>query len=149
VSTDNGPHRSKGFSLIELLIVVAVIGIIAAIAVPSLQSSRKAANEAAAIAHLRSWTSAQELYFQRFGVYADEHRLLEEQGLAGEADPNRLGYSFSLGNPGVLDQWWGRAGPIMEAVTGDRFFYIDQTGVIRWSLGGEAGSESFPLGYSE
>ena len=53
---------NAGFSLIELLIVVTIIGIIPSIAIPSLLRSKAAANEAVAIGYMRSWTAAQELY---------------------------------------------------------------------------------------
>ncbi|MFQ5739541.1 MAG: prepilin-type N-terminal cleavage/methylation domain-containing protein [Acidobacteriota bacterium] len=138
---------SSGFSLIELLVVIAVIAIVAAIAVPSLSQSKKAANEAAAISYMRIWTSAQELYRMKFGVYADADNQLVAEGLIGVEQGDRLGYIFSLDNPpGSLYTWWGQGRPEDPGVTGDRYFFLDSTGVMRWSRGGAADSSSPPLG---
>ncbi|MGZ4840584.1 MAG: prepilin-type N-terminal cleavage/methylation domain-containing protein [Candidatus Angelobacter sp.] len=66
-------NASRGFSLIELLIVVAIILIIAAIAVPNLLRSRMAANQAAAVATLRNINNSQATYVSEFSQvgYAD------------------------------------------------------------------------------
>ena len=138
--------HSRGFSLLELLIVVAVLAIIAAMAVPSLMSSRKAAFEAAAIAYIRTWSSAQEIYYNLHSCYADDDGQLLAAGLIGNPDPDRMGYNFSIDNPsGSRTQWWGTASPSDPGVTGDRYFFIDHTGLIRWSVGGPANVGSPPL----
>ena len=92
--------NDQGFSLLELLIVVAIIMIIAMVAVPSLLRSRQAANEVSAVAHLRNITTAQISYSYRTdGVYADFVDLYN-QGLLdnrwNSATPTISGYQFDM-----------------------------------------------------
>ncbi len=136
-----------GFSLIELLIVVSIIAIVASIAIPNLLQSKAAANEAAAIAYLRSWTTAQELYLVRFGAYADWDNQLFDAGLISvKPTADSHGYTFSLDNPsGSQTTWWGKGWPNTPGTTGNRWFFIDQSGVIRFSTTGNATANDSPL----
>lgn len=136
-----------GYSLIELLIVVAVIGVIASMVIPNLLQSRTAANETVAIGYMRSWCVAQELYHMRHGFYADADNQLFDEGLIdGHASADSHGYNCSIDN-GFNSRyaWWGTGRPDVSAQTGNRLLFIDQTGVIRWSTPGEANSNSSPL----
>ncbi len=109
-------NRQKGFSLIELLIVVAIILIIAAIAIPNLLRSKMAANEASAVASLRSIFTAQATYNSMYGVHnAASLALLGTPAggatntctNAGLLDPiltagTKSGYQFPTGGGGVF-----------------------------------------------
>ncbi|MFC1594572.1 prepilin-type N-terminal cleavage/methylation domain-containing protein, partial [Candidatus Omnitrophota bacterium] len=62
-------HKAKGFTLIEIMIVVAIIAVLAAIAVPNMLRARKRGNEVCAQTILKMVASAMEMYLDRFDVY--------------------------------------------------------------------------------
>jgi type IV pilus assembly protein PilA len=133
--------NQKGFSLIELLVVVIIIAIIAAIAIPSLLASRRAANESSAIGSLRTISSAQHTYLATNGsgatppTYAAALTDLSGDGLIDTAlsSGSKSGYDFTL-TPGAgasaSSLYCVSADPTTPGTSGDRFFGTNQTGMI-------------------
>ena len=140
-------RMERGFSLIELLIVVAIILIIAAIAIPNLLSARIQANESSAVGTLRTLNTAQQNYQIIYGTYADT--LAKLGGNAQAPTPARsglvdwvigcmaqpcpkAGFNFEIVNPvgaPVVTAYSLTAVP-MDVTTGRRSFCSDQLSVI-------------------
>src|SRR2546423_8387596 len=148
--------NQTGFSLIELLIVVAIIGIIAAIAVPNLLSSRRAANEGSAIGSVRSLNTAEAEYFTTNGQNLNYGTLanLNTNGLIDNvlSGGTKSGYVFAVPNivaaaAGVAAQYDVTATPAaFNALTGTgtRGFYSNETAVIYGLPGAAAGTRAVP-----
>jgi len=158
-----GAGAQRGFTLIELLIVVAIILIIASIAIPNYLRSKMAANEAAAVAHVRAVTTAATAYNVSWsngyppdfptmggaGVAATcAQALLLDQDIT-TAPHLKSGYVFSYtgmgGNtpavPGCARGFYGylvTAIPSNIGYTGTRSFCSDLPGVIHFDLTGAA-----------
>jgi len=143
----NGPvlKADKGFSLIELLFVVAIIGIIAAIAIPGLSRARKAANAGSAIQSLRTVVTAEHLYEIKNKTYAS----MADLASAGVIDSNiasgaKSGYTFTLTVAPGGKKFTCTATPQDQPTVLDHFF-VDETGIIRFNTGAPANATSQPI----
>jgi prepilin-type N-terminal cleavage/methylation domain-containing protein len=140
-------RKQKGFSLIELLIVVAIILIIAAIAIPNLLRSRMAANEASAVGSLRTINTAEITYvstYPTFGFAGGLTYLGPGTGSICTANQNtacagvactKSGYNFIVNVTSwaaPVTFYFSNANPI-STQTGTRYFYSDASGVIRYN----------------
>ena len=126
--------REQGFTLIELMIVVAIIAIIAAIAIPSLMNARKAGNEASAISSLRTLSTTNEQYRTRFQTYSDGLASLLATGYIDDVLGTGVKSGYTLnGYLATANTWEVNATPEANGDSGDRFFFVDQTGVIRFT----------------
>jgi type IV pilus assembly protein PilA len=147
-------RKQKGFSLIELLIVVAIILIIAAIAIPNLLRSRIAANEASAVGSIRTINTAEVTYattYPNIGFSCTLSALGPGTGTTATSTSAGLvdsvlgsgvksGYSFVLGScsaaGGINVTYTSQGSPVVVGQTGQRAFCSDQSGVIKYDASG-------------
>ena len=141
--------HKQGFTLIELAIVVAVISVLAAIAIPNLVRARMTSNEAAAISNLRTISASQVQFRQAIGRYAAsfDELLVPPSGpafLEGNWTITKSGYNYTL--VGVGNDYAANANPEVVDTTGTRAYCVNSTNLIRYVDGeGPADVTSTPL----
>jgi type IV pilus assembly protein PilA len=164
--TSGRKSRATGFSLIELMIVVAVIMIIAALAVPQLLRARMSANESAAVSALRTLATQEANYDSQWGpgfsptlvamgppipgspATATTADLVDQVMASGLRGGYQFLYTPLIPNGSTSPTGYTvNANPISPGITGEWFFYLDQSNVIRQNDGSPASVSSSPLNH--
>lgn len=149
----------RGFTAIELLIVIVIIAIVAAIAIPNLMRSRLSANESAAISTMRTISGSEVAFKNSMVADADadgqgDYGSLPQLGattppfidsvLAGAGTQD--GYGFTATPDADADAGYEANGnPTQPGKTGQRHFFVNEAGVILFNPTGPAGSADAPV----
>ncbi len=139
-------QEDQGFSLVELLIVVGIIGVIAAVAIPNFISSKQAARSSSAINSLRVIHSGETSYHSAKGSYQSLATLgtdgfINDPSLHGG---NKEGYSFALTLLDNNSKFEVHATPL-SAPSASQHYFVDTSGVIRHEPGAPADANSSPI----
>jgi type IV pilus assembly protein PilA len=158
---NHSDRSNKGFSLIELLVVVAVILVIAAIAIPNFLRSKLRANEASTVQSLRNISTAELIYATSYSIQFSTNLTqlsgsginpdLNNAGLIDEvlASGLKSGYVFTytpiLTDPQGHTATYSLTADPQSSISGQVHFYTDQSCIIRSNVSGPAGPTDLPL----
>lgn len=132
----------KGFTLIEIVIVVSVVIVLTLLAIPNILRSRSVANEGAAMANLKILSDACQLYHANNGIFPESlNDLTTPISTPAYIDPllaggHKQGYAFTYARRGT--GFSINANP--ESLLRGRYYYIDETGVMKANPDQEAGA---------
>jgi prepilin-type N-terminal cleavage/methylation domain-containing protein len=161
-------RKQKGFSLIELLIVVVIVLVLATVAIPNLLRSRMSANEASAVASVRTIVTSEIIYSTTYTVgFSADLPSLSDGGAAANCIPpsvpaaasacliestlaagTKNGYVFTYvatGSGGVYSAYTLHGDPVTPGSSGQRHFYTDANHILRVNATAAASASDPPL----
>ena len=145
--------KLKGFSLVEIMIVMAIIVLLAAIAIPNLLRARVNANEAAAVAALQTISGAAQSYRSSNPTYPTILQSLSTGNVpyidnvlgCATAPCGKQGYSFELTQTDAGQSFTAVARPQAFEKSGVRGFFVDASGVIHFTTLNEVPTATSPV----
>ena len=160
---DRFSRENRGFTIVELLIVVIVFLVIAAIAIPNFLKAKRRMNEASAVSSLHTIAVSDVIYSTVYGIgfsnslaHLAGNLAVPDQNDAGLIDEvlasgTKSGYIFtftviSTDSSGYVQAYSVNADPIASGTSGNKHFYMDQTSVIRFNDSATAGPGDLPIG---
>jgi len=138
--------ESRGFTLVEIMIVVAIVVVLASLSAPNLLRARVNANEGAALANLRTINNACQLYHINNDTFPSGlSDLIEPASNPPYIDPalatgQKQGYEFAY-NLESPDHFTINANPLFSGLLKSRYFYTDESGIVRARTGEAAGPD--------
>jgi prepilin-type N-terminal cleavage/methylation domain-containing protein len=131
--------RRHGFTLIELMIVIAIISIIAAIAIPNMMAARMAGNETSAVGALKTIASAETMFNEGdresdgnldYGMLSELSNVTLVDSVLGSG--TKAGFFFQVTYSFLSSEylWFGTANPSLPTLTGERYFSVNMGGAI-------------------
>lgn len=139
--------KKFGFTLIELMIVVAIIAVIAAISIPNLLRAAISSNEASAISSMRTMVTAEKQFITssistisgvpQYGTFSALGNAVPPflDQVLGQASPSKSGYQFSLSLSTGETPEFEMTGLPFHIRSGTRTFFVDTSGVVTWLSG--------------
>lgn len=151
--------KQRGFTIIELMTCIVILAILAALSVPKLMRIKMQANEASAVASLRTFDEASKIYFQTYGIGFPANPSNLAPSLAASSSAADLldnvlvtgtksgyGFSYTSSSPvGGFIYSFTITGVPMSVYTGQRRFFTDESFVIRQNWNANATVASVPV----
>src|SRR5215813_1284290 len=124
--------NEKGFSLVELLIVVTILGVLMALAIPGLRRAKQNAQMGAAVQAMRNFSTAQALYYKRYNIYGTLTDLGTEKIIDSVlSSGTKQEYDFLITVGATGKTYIGTGSPQKDIPRMD-FFFVDESTIVRF-----------------